>query len=811
MIDFLFSQILSLTRISALVISIVCILRLCLKNAPRRFSYALWFIVLFRLLCPISPETPFSLIPNALSGTGNELFHQEAIFSGSTLDDTLSSRNAPEYTPVSEVSLPSFTETEVEVQAKSPFRFSLLWGFGATCIILYTLVSYILLRRRLLCAVRLHDNVYLTDHAQSPFVVGVFRTKIYLPASLPEKEYDGVLLHERQHIRRGDPIVKLLFWTALCLHWFNPLVWLAFVLCIRDMEMSCDEAVLRQLDKEARADYAASLVSLATGHRIIAGIPLAFDEGNVRERIRNIAKWKKPSLWISVVAGAACLLMAVCLVTNPVARDTMLMGAEYRIEETVYRIDDRFGDYTDADSPSICITADYCLWERIGTEEWKRLGQMESCLPDTAEQYIRAARENRNLSTNRIGKITDAYLLTIHDENAHNFFLAFCTGKGEIFIGYGIRGTDNSSDVLYWLCRLQNDFASSGNTGMFLDRSLTSSVGGDVDIFSSWHDTARHPGYVVVAFRSDISPYSDAIVLPSSEKPNMGYAVFCHNRDETGYRLLQCHVYPDAALAENGIFFCPDPVILDTHGESTNQNTMDVLLLNNDRIEKTTRVWEYEDGSQKQKTDSYLSGSKMVLYSRKNENAPCRVWQYFFNRQGKRLSFYTLVKSDTRMHTRTWVDFYRTHGVSSVDTVDQITIPDYPDVLFTYTPEQVYATFSFNDSEAPGNAHVILFSGAPIRNVFFSDLTGDGLSELCATVSTSSDNPDTYVVVCEYQTGKTWTLRKEGVWQYALCNCDGQLLCERWTNSDSTGIETGQLTLKDDTLHFSPLTDTSPT
>lgn len=183
---------------------------------------------------------------------------------------------------------------------------------------LYSLLSLIRLRRRLVGSVRFRDNLYLADHIPTPFVLGVIHPRIYLPSSLSEQEQSYIILHEQAHIRRGDHIVKVVGFFALSLHWFNPLVWLAFRLAVNDMELSCDEAVLQQMDPSLRADYSASLLSLATGRRIFPNTPLAFGEGNIKERIRNVMHYKKPTVAVLSVALVLCITATVCLATNPV-------------------------------------------------------------------------------------------------------------------------------------------------------------------------------------------------------------------------------------------------------------------------------------------------------------------------------------------------------------------------------------------------------------------------------------------------------------------------------------------------------------
>ena len=183
-----------------------------------------------------------------------------------------------------------------------------VWLLGAVGMGGFSLAQYALLRRRLAEAVPLGENLYLCDRIASPFVMGLFSPNIYLPSETPEEERSFILAHERYHIRRVDPVWKALAYLALCIHWFNPLAWLAFCLAGKDMELSCDEAVLKGLGVEVRADYAQALLRLATHKRVFSGMPLAFGEGDTKGRIRNMARWKRPKVWVSALCGAVLLV-----------------------------------------------------------------------------------------------------------------------------------------------------------------------------------------------------------------------------------------------------------------------------------------------------------------------------------------------------------------------------------------------------------------------------------------------------------------------------------------------------------------------
>ena len=214
------------------------------------------------------------------------------------------------------------TDNSVEVMIAGSIDFlisaaSIIWICGVAAMLLFHLLQLIPLRRKLTGAVPLKDNIYLADYISTPFVMGLIHPKIYLPSAMSEAEQSYIIQHEKHHIRRCDHVIKLLAFAAMCIHWFNPLVWLAFALSSKDMEMSCDEAVMKQMGRDIRADYSSSLLQFSTGKRVLIGTPLAFGEGDTKERIENIMKYKKPTMIIVVLAVIICVGLTACLSSNP--------------------------------------------------------------------------------------------------------------------------------------------------------------------------------------------------------------------------------------------------------------------------------------------------------------------------------------------------------------------------------------------------------------------------------------------------------------------------------------------------------------
>lgn len=332
---------------AAYAAAVVAALRLALRRrAPKRVLSLLWLVVFARLLIPVSLESPLSIVPGAMPprtltqledgpepplqtapvqipgpAQGTAGSHWE----GPGPNPTPATQGGPGGLPVSAVpEAPSPTAPQPE--APTPFPWSTvlagMWLAGALAMGGGALVSYLRLRRRLFDAIRAPDGAWEHPSVGSPFILGVFRPRIYLPAGLRGQPRQFILCHERAHLRRLDHLVKPLCWAALAVHWFNPAVWLAFVLMSRDIEAACDEAVIRTLGPAVKADYSATLLSLATGGRIPAPCPLAFDEGDAKGRIHNVLRYQRPTLWIVVVSAVMALMAAVCLLTDPVSAKT---------------------------------------------------------------------------------------------------------------------------------------------------------------------------------------------------------------------------------------------------------------------------------------------------------------------------------------------------------------------------------------------------------------------------------------------------------------------------------------------------------
>ena len=320
--DDVFLKLVNLSISASWLILAVLVLRVVLKKAPKWVMPLLWGVVALRLVCLFSIESALSLIPSAetipseiVTETREPVLYEQA-----TLDI------------VTNPTLPSAAEVPVGVsrqQAQVDFNiYSVLWLAGMAALLVHALVSAGKLKRKLATAILLRDNIYESEFVDSPFVFGVVKPNIYLPMHMDEGTAAYVIAHECAHLARRDHWWKVLGYLVLALHWFNPLVWVAYILFCRDIELACDEKVVKGLDGAARADYSQALLSCAAPGRAVAACPLAFGEGNIKTRVKSALHYKKPAFWVAAAAVLAVVIVAVCFLTNPKSERGSLVWAQ---------------------------------------------------------------------------------------------------------------------------------------------------------------------------------------------------------------------------------------------------------------------------------------------------------------------------------------------------------------------------------------------------------------------------------------------------------------------------------------------------
>ena len=308
----LFLKIINMSISASWLILAVLILRLVLKKAPKWVNVLLWGIVAVRLICPLSFESALSLIPSSETiPLDIEMAAKPTIDSG-----------VPAINSVVNPVLSSFAPPQHVLTSANPLQIwipilNIIWLIGVGALLLYTAVSYWRLCRKVDTAVRYKGNIFQSENVSSPFVLGIIKPRIYLPFNMNGQDLEHVVAHEQAHIRRKDHWWKPLGFLLLTIHWFNPLMWLAYVLLCRDIELACDEKVIKGLSNEQRADYTQALVACSVNRRMIAACPLTFGEVGVKERVQSVMNYKKPAFWVIIIAVIICVGVAACFLTNP--------------------------------------------------------------------------------------------------------------------------------------------------------------------------------------------------------------------------------------------------------------------------------------------------------------------------------------------------------------------------------------------------------------------------------------------------------------------------------------------------------------
>ena len=307
----LFLKIINMSISASWLVLAVLILRFVLKKAPKWINVLLWGIVAIRLICPFSFESTLSLIPSAETIPLNI-----GMDTTPTINSGISAINNAVNPIISQSNTP-MAGASVNLLQITIGIYEYIWIFGMIALALYTAISYWRLCRKVDTAVRYKDNIFQSENVSFPFVLGIIKPRIYLPFKMNGQYLEHVVAHEQAHICRKDHWWKPLGFLLLMIHWFNPLMWLAYVLLCRDIELACDEKVIKELGNEQRGDYTQALVACSVNRRMIAACPLTFGEGGVKERVKSVMNYKKPALWVIIIAVIVCVGVAVCFLTNP--------------------------------------------------------------------------------------------------------------------------------------------------------------------------------------------------------------------------------------------------------------------------------------------------------------------------------------------------------------------------------------------------------------------------------------------------------------------------------------------------------------
>ena len=384
-----FLKLLNLSISASWLVLAVLVLRLVSKRSPKWMNVLLWGIVALRLVLPFSIESALSLIPSAetVSPVAVQSAPAPTITSGvSVIDNAVNPSLSEHFAAVPTASVnPLYVWTEIA---------GWVWLIGLGAMLLYALASYLRLRRRVSVSLPIQDNIYLCDAISSPFILGVVKPHIYLPSGLDEVQRQNVLSHERAHLARRDHWWKPLGFALLAVYWFNPVLWLAYTLLCRDIELACDERVIRTMDESAVKTYSTVLLACSMPRKAVITCPLAFGEVGVKERVRNALHYKKPAFWVVAASVAVCVVVAVCFLTNP-PTDTDAAGlVGFHREQVTY------ADVTDesgAQPSNVQLTAEEtdAVYALLDALQYKRLGAASAMQDCYARLYFISAAGER--------------------------------------------------------------------------------------------------------------------------------------------------------------------------------------------------------------------------------------------------------------------------------------------------------------------------------------------------------------------------------------------------------------------------------
>ena len=440
-----FLKLLNLSISASWLVLAVLVLRLVSKRSPKWVNVLLWGIVALRLVLPFSIESALSLIPSAetVSPTAVQFAPAPTITSGvSIIDNAVNPSLSEHFAAVPTASVnPLYVWTEIA---------GWVWLIGLGAMLLYALVSYLRLRRRVSVSLPIQDHIYLCDAISSPFILGVVKPHIYLPSGLDEVQRQNVLAHEQAHLARRDHWWKPLGFALLAVYWFNPVLWLAYTLLCRDIELACDERVIRTMDESAVKTYSTVLLACSMPRKAAITCPLAFGEVGVKERVRNALHYKKPAFWVVAASVAVCVVVAVCFLTDP-PTDTDAAGlVGFHREQVTY------ADVTDASGAqpsSVQLTAEEtnAVYALLDAMQYKRLGAASAMQGCYARLYfISAAGERcevmlseREMLVNPItgGKTARLYELRSGSAELRDYLLECISASNAAEEDFSISGT----------------------------------------------------------------------------------------------------------------------------------------------------------------------------------------------------------------------------------------------------------------------------------------------------------------------------------------------------------------------------------
>ena len=406
----IFSGVLQMSIAAAWMIPVVMVLRLLLKRAPKWVNLVLWGLVGLRLVCPFVPESRFSLMPklpilsgylygNMIGNPAGNAFRADTLQTGTNFSNNISQvaldgsmgaagSGMGGAFGITGSGIGAFGAGVWRIPERLLSAFSILWLAGVILFTGYAVYSYALVRRQVAEAMWLRENLWICDEVKSPFILGLRKPKIYLSSSMDEVLYPYVIAHEQAHLKRGDQWWKPLGFLILAIHWFQPFVWVAYLLFCNDLELACDESAVKKLNPQERKDYSYALLSCSMQRRLVTVCPLAFGEVGVKKRVKEILNYKKPTFWVVLAAVVVCVIVAVCFLTNPKQGTTTTILLTNEAGKSENGVD--AGNVASADEVNAQQETDAALQEALD----KQREQAEAVKEASAAEQEKQAAEN---------------------------------------------------------------------------------------------------------------------------------------------------------------------------------------------------------------------------------------------------------------------------------------------------------------------------------------------------------------------------------------------------------------------------------
>lgn len=469
-----FIKLLNMSITASWLILAVILLRIILKNAPKWIRCILWGLVAFRLICPISVESIFSLLPSA------ETIPQDILYVDKpTIHTGIMAVNSVVNPYLSESMAPGVGVGINPIQMVMSLG-TVIWVIGMIGLLVYAVISYLRIKSKADACLPVRENIFLCDYIDTPFVFGIVRPRIYLPSALAEDDKtDFVIAHEKAHIRRRDHWWKPLGFLLLTIYWFNPVIWIAYILLCRDIELACDEYVIGRLKEKEKKSYsdallACSMKSSGFHRNMISACPLSFGEVGVKDRVKAVLHYKRPAFWLVILGLLACIVAAICFLTDPTDKALHApepFGHSYRVEEVVYD-DLRYSfAYTPDTAPRYQFTSDYAMFvsgdilDDTEGEEWVQLwGKFEEIKlsPLVFDDYFKNGTDGPTamMGPDTLRKNTEkAWRIDVENDENDVFYYFILTKNGEVYLTYGYDVGDSyaaneEGSLIRWVLKL---------------------------------------------------------------------------------------------------------------------------------------------------------------------------------------------------------------------------------------------------------------------------------------------------------------------------------------------------------------------